>query len=350
MRGGSASLVISALVALVLVLLGGDASAHAVGLSRGDYVLAGSVVTAELTFARGEGATIDAADVLRGVVVSANGRACAGTVDGSSPVEPDGIAWRARFTCEDARGEVTLRLPLLDDLSHGHRHVAHLQAGGAAADDILYRGHAQVALDVGAGVAAEPPAAPARSCPSFAGMVRMGVEHILRGYDHLLFLFGLVLVGARTRALLKMVTAFTVAHSVTLGVAALGLWAPPSWLVEPAIALSIAYVGVENLFVSRAGADKRWRLTLPFGLIHGFGFAGALREIALPRADVPMALVSFNLGVELGQLAVLAPMLLLLWLLRRVPRFEGWGVPALSAATAAVGALWFVLRIVHPGV
>jgi len=101
--------------------------------------------------------------------------------------------------------------------------------------------------------------------------------------------------------------------------------------------------------VTRAAADKRWRLTLPFGLIHGFGFAGALRGIALPRADVPMALLSFNLGVELGQLAVLAPMLLLLWLLRRVPRFEGWGVRALSAATAAVGALWFVLRIVHPG-
>ena len=134
-------------------------------------------------------------------------------------------------------------------------------------------------------------------------MLKLGVEHILTGADHLVFLLGLILVGGSLRSLVGVVTAFTLAHSITLALAALSIFAPSPRLVEPAIALSIAYVGVENLFVN--DASKRWRITFPFGLIHGFGFAGALREIALPRAQLPIALVSFNLGVELGQLGVL---------------------------------------------
>jgi hypothetical protein len=339
-------LVLALLVALLaLAALSREAQAHAVGLSRGDYVLADHVVTAELVFARGEGEALDAATLVHGLVVSANGRPCTATVDGSAPVEPDGIAWHLRFACEEARGPLSLSLPLLDELAHGHRHVARLQAGSARADEVLYRGHSSMSLDVTSLVDVARPATPPGSSVSFGGMVRMGIEHILTGYDHLVFLFGLVLVGGRFRSLLKVVTAFTIAHSVTLGVAALGLWTPPPSLVEPAIALSIAYVGVENFFVKNA--ERRWRLTLPFGLVHGFGFASALREIALPRAEVPMALVSFNLGVEIGQLMVLAAILPLLALLRRSSRFETVGVRGLSAATVAVGTLWFVLRVVH---
>jgi hypothetical protein len=140
------------------------------------------------------------------------------------------------------------------------------------------------------------------------------------------------------------VTAFTIAHSISLASAVLGVWAPSSRIVEPAIALSIAYVGIENFFVK--DASKRWRITFPFGLIHGFGFAGALQEIALPRASVPSALLSFNLGVEAGQLAVLAVLLPLVLFLRGRTWFEPRGVQILSGAVAVAGGIWFVSRVI----
>jgi hypothetical protein len=145
------------------------------------------------------------------------------------------------------------------------------------------------------------------------------------------------------RALIGVITAFTLAHSITLALAVLGVFAPSPRLVEPAIALSIAYVGVETFFV--ADARRRWRITFPFGLIHGFGFAGALREIALPRAQVPVALVTFNLGVELGQLAVLAVALPLVLTVRRAPWFGDRGVKVFSAAIAVIGCVLFVARL-----
>jgi hydrogenase/urease accessory protein HupE len=175
-------------------------------------------------------------------------------------------------------------------------------------------------------------------------MLLMGIEHILLGYDHLVFLLGLVLVGGKWRELIWVVTAFTIAHSITLALAALGIWAPSPRIIEPAIALSIAYVGVENFFVADAG--KRWRITFPFGLIHGFGFAGALAELGLPRAQVPVALLAFNLGVELGQLAVMALVVPLVLYLRKREAFRDKGVKAISTLIVVAGTVWFVLRVV----
>ncbi|HRI71279.1 MAG TPA: HupE/UreJ family protein, partial [Polyangium sp.] len=113
--------------------------------------------------------------------------------------------------------------------------------------------------------------------------------------------------------------------------------------VEPLIALSVAYVGVENQFVK--DADKRWRITFPFGLIHGFGFAGALGEIQLPKADVPKALLGFNLGVEAGQIATLAVVLPLIAVARKRKWLDDRGVRRMSWAIAVLGLVWFVLRI-----
>ncbi|MCL2451168.1 MAG: HupE/UreJ family protein, partial [Polyangiaceae bacterium] len=181
----------------------------------------------------------------------------------------------------------------------------------------------------------------------FVRMVWMGIEHIGTGYDHLAFLFGLVLVAGRLRDLLTVISAFTIAHSITLAVAALGIWTPPARVVEPAIALSIAYVGVENFFIR--SPQRRWRVTLPFGLVHGFGFASALRDVALPPAEVPWALLSFNLGVEIGQVAVIAALLPLLGRLRsweaQWDRGKGLVVHALNAAVVALGGIWFVARV-----
>lgn len=171
----------------------------------------------------------------------------------------------------------------------------------------------------------------------------MGIEHILTGYDHLLFLVGLLLVLGPIRSLVGAITTFTIAHSLTLSLATFGVALPSPSVIEPLIALSIAYVGIENWFVR--DAVGRWRVTFCFGLIHGFGFAGALREISLPRAEVPLALFSFNLGVEAGQLAVVAIVLPALLFARR----SGWLAPKtaklLSIPVAAMGVFWFVARV-----
>ena len=142
--------------------------------------------------------------------------------------------------------------------------------------------------------------------------VVFGFEHILpRGLDHVLFVLGLYFGARRLRTLLGLVTGFTVAHSVTLGLAAFGLVRVPAVVVEPLIALSIAWIGIENLSPRLRDGRHRLALVFAFGLLHGLGFAGALRELATPRGSYLAALVGFNVGIELGQLAVIAGAVLL---------------------------------------
>lgn len=177
----------------------------------------------------------------------------------------------------------------------------------------------------------------------------LGIEHILTGFDHLAFVMGLLLVGNSLRGLATLITGFTVGHSATLIAAALGLVSLPGSLIEPAIALSVAYVGIENIVIARRtdqatkGPDRRWLLAFAFGLLHGFGFSGVLSELGLPAEGLLASLLSFNLGVELGQIAVVAVAFPLVLLLRRV-----WGLKAmipLSGLVAVVGILWFFERV-----
>lgn len=140
-----------------------------------------------------------------------------------------------------------------------------------------------------------------------------------------------------------IITVFTVAHSITLAVAVLGAASPPSWIVEPVIALSIVYVAAENIFLRRT-ASWRWAVGFAFGLVHGFGFAGALLDLDLPPAALAGALVSFNLGVEAGQAAVIATFLpVLLWFRRAA--WERQAVPALSALVLVAGLAFLVDRV-----
>jgi hydrogenase/urease accessory protein HupE len=180
----------------------------------------------------------------------------------------------------------------------------------------------------------------------FRGFVLLGIEHILTGYDHLLFLLALLALGGGLRAMLKVVTAFTVAHSVTLALTTLHVIHLPAQIVESGIALSIAVVALENL-IRRKDAAKlergRWLVTFAFGLLHGMGFAGILEELRIPASNLPGALVGFNLGVELGQLAVVLPAFGLLKLLERV-RFNLPVQYAASAVAVAAGAYWFLER------
>ncbi|HEX8190715.1 MAG TPA: HupE/UreJ family protein [Pyrinomonadaceae bacterium] len=195
------------------------------------------------------------------------------------------------------------------------------------------------------GAGGGPEGAPGRSGSSW-GFLKLGIGHILTGYDHLLFLFGLLVACRRFSTAAKIVTCFTLAHSLTLALAALDVVSPPGRVVEPLIAASIVFVGVENVF-RRGEPGWRWALTFVLGLVHGFGFAGALREAGLGAggASLLVPLFSFNLGVELGQVAVAALVLPLLWKLRDLPAFERHGRVALSAAVALAGAYWFVTRL-----
>jgi hydrogenase/urease accessory protein HupE len=172
-----------------------------------------------------------------------------------------------------------------------------------------------------------------------------GVHHILIGPDHLLFLVGLLLLGGTLRRLVLVVSAFTIAHSVTLSLAVLRVVTPPPWLVEPAIALSIVYVGADNLTV-RGGRDVRAWIAFAFGLIHGFGFANVLREMDLPPRALGWSLLSFNLGVEIGQLAVVIVVTSVLSAIRSKSPETGRRLAlAGSVVVIAAGAFWFVQRV-----
>jgi hydrogenase/urease accessory protein HupE len=176
-----------------------------------------------------------------------------------------------------------------------------------------------------------------------------GIHHILIGPDHLLFLVGLLLLGGSGRQLAVIVTSFTVAHSITLSLAALNIVSPPARLVEPAIALSIVYVGADNLLI-RDGRDVRAWIAFAFGFIHGFGFASVLREMDLPARALGWSLFSFNVGVEIGQLLVVALVATALAALRA--RNEAAGrrlVFAGSIVVIAAGAFWFIQRVFFPG-
>ena len=176
------------------------------------------------------------------------------------------------------------------------------------------------------------------------GFLTLGFEHILTGYDHLLFLLTLLMLGGNLRYLLKVVTAFTLAHSITLSLAVLNLITLSPRLVESGIALSIAYVAAENIWQSQEKAARwRWLLTFVFGLIHGMGFAGMLQDLDVGGSSLVASLISFNLGVELGQLIVVSAAFSLLQMVKRIP----WELAfrrAVSGSAALMGLFWFMQR------
>lgn len=174
----------------------------------------------------------------------------------------------------------------------------------------------------------------------------LGYTHILpKGLDHILFVLGIFLLSPRLKTMLLQVTAFTVAHSITLGLSMYGIVSLPSRVVEPLIALSIAYVAIENVLTREL---KPWRLALVFmfGLLHGLGFAGVLRELGLPRSEFLTALLTFNLGVEGGQLTIIAIAWLATTAMLARPWYRERVVIPSSLAIAAIGLYWTVARIV----
>jgi hydrogenase/urease accessory protein HupE len=354
---------LAAIVAAALFLLfARPAAAHVIGLSRGDYTPRGAEVEAEITLRLDDAALavpgLDAnADrqvtpdeiarsrqALHGaffgaLAIEADGQPCTPSLDDAAFDPPDGLRLRATYACPVEPTRLHLRFGFLDSLPSDHRHLAtvHLPHGGDV-DQLAVLSRSEMDVDMGGGAS-----------HGFGSLLRGGVEHILTGGDHLAFLLALVLGGTlvagermRVGALVTMLTAFTVGHSASLALATLGGFAPGARFVEPAVALSVAYVGAENLFTR--DVSHRWMLTLPFGFIHGFAFAGGLLPLGLPREQLPSALFAFNLGVEAGQLAVLAVLLPPLLAVRK----RAW-YPAvakgLSALIVLAGIVWFVQRI-----
>jgi hydrogenase/urease accessory protein HupE len=176
-----------------------------------------------------------------------------------------------------------------------------------------------------------------------SNFVILGIQHILTGYDHILFVLCLILPAAISLGrVVEVVTAFTLGHSITLGLATLGIVSLPSQLVEAAIALSIVFVAIENM--TKWKLKKRWIITLLFGLIHGFGFAGILQEMQLSSSTVASSLLFFNLGVEIGQIAIIALVFPLLVMARKYKRFPAF-VTTSSTLIMAMGLFWFVQRL-----
>ncbi|MBA3543745.1 MAG: HupE/UreJ family protein [Chthoniobacterales bacterium] len=239
-----------------------------------------------------------------------------------------------------AAGEITVHSLLLPEMPFGHRQAF-------AATDVAGKEIARSLLSNRESTARVTPGKVSPTADhSFLDFLLLGIRHILTGYDHLLFLFGLLIVCRSLREAALLITCFTLAHSITLALSTFGLVQLPSRWVESAIAASIFYVGAENLLRRGTHFRGRWLLTFSFGLVHGLGFASVLREMGVANsgraAIVP--LVAFNSGVEIGQLCVAAVLLPLILHFRKQPRFLRLGVPACSAIVAIAGAAWLVQR------
>jgi hypothetical protein len=350
---------------LVALLLPLAALAHDVGLSIATVRLQTDKVQIELGFAIRDVATLTDLDVDHDGKVTTNELAqaeaqldelfaarCTLRCD-ADIIEPDSVhclldgsdnvTARLEFPAPKFR-ELQITFDVIREMAPGHRMFVTLLGpqGETLAERLVSQDAASISILLDSGITAPSEAAP----QTFLEFLKLGVEHIGTGYDHLLFLFGLLIVAKNFRSSLIIISCFTLAHTLTLGVATFGLFALKPSLTEPAIALSIVYVGVENLL--RHGEPKgRWLLTFAFGLVHGFGFASVLRDLGVGAngGGVAMPLFSFNLGVELGQLVIAAIILPIIWKLRQNQNFTRCFVPVASAVVALLGAWWFGQRV-----
>ncbi|MEO0318003.1 MAG: hypothetical protein RL404_1680 [Pseudomonadota bacterium] len=259
------------------------------------------------------------------------------TAAGQPCAADDGQGLTVTFQCPQPIRQAVLSDHLFDAVGDSHHVIAVVTWTGGSLSHVFAKDAPEATINV---VAATNSAA---AHATATGFFLLGVEHIATGYDHLLFLLALILCGGSLVQLLKIITAFTLAHSLTLGAAALDIVTLPSAMVEAVIALSIAYVAFENLY-PRYAVSRRWAVSFLFGLVHGFGFSSVLKEIGLPKDSLLLSLLNFNLGVEAGQLAAVVIVVpLLTWL--RTTSFETRVVRGMSLVVLAVGLGLFIERV-----
>ena len=350
-----------ALWLLLLVLDGMPAYAHNAGVSSSEISVNGRVVAIEINaLARdyekaanvriseaGPGSVNAVALAVMAPAVLSYARSHAEVLSDDVPCEPDEgkvrpadthVAVTLVWTCPNS-GALRYRVSLFQDVDPSAQHLVSLNTETGKQEFALDKNTSGLPLSGGV-----------PSTFQVAGhFLAAGVEHIFLGYDHIAFLIAIILSTTRVWPVVKAVTAFTFAHSITLSLAALDVVRIPSAIIEPAIAASIVYVAVENFTTREAG--KRWRETFLFGLLHGFGFASALEELGLPKVKLLTALAAFNCGVEIGQVLIVATAFGLLlavdrWQISRAsgPVRNSAFVHAVSFAIVLLGSYWFVSR------
>ena len=241
-----------------------------------------------------------------------------------------------------AMQSISVQSKLLSRLAAEHKQYATIKRDGIELGQKMLTQQDSV-LTLNVTQAAD--ATPTSGAAAFWEFVKLGVEHIVTGYDHLLFLFSLLVVTRSFWPAIKIITFFTIAHSITLALAGANIFDIPSSIIEPFIAATIMYVGAENLF---RGEHPKGRslLTFGFGLVHGFGFAGVLREMGIGAggSGILIPLFSFNLGVEIGQLCIASVVLPLIWWLHSKPSIGKFLTPVGSSIAVLGGAYWFIER------
>ena len=370
------------------------AEAHVIGLSTGKYTAIGNALNVEISFAQRDllgvcpmldrdhdGAVSpgeiamnqDCLALAERLVVRADGTPCEASPAETALAEGDAVLMHVEYSCSSHPIRFAIDDEWLAKMPSNHRHVARAE-GRASRDYVLDPKNHEFEIEppdateaapahpdgdrLGNGdargarksAAARDGHASDRGATARRSFFSLGVFHILTGWDHLIFLFGLLLapagVGrASLRDLVLAVTAFSVGHSLSLLLCVAGILAPSARVVEPLIAASIAFIGAENAFARTP--RRRWLVTLPFGFIHGFGFADALRAVLGTGIGTP--LFTFNAGVEVGQLLALTPMIGVLLLLQRSPLFASRGRRVASLTLLGGGVALFVARIVKPG-
>jgi hydrogenase/urease accessory protein HupE len=346
---------------LLVVFLRGSSPvwAHEPGLSVADLHWTDQRLTAHLTFARREidlrvpvdadqDGVVTAAEFAAAypqlyalarqlLTVSIDGQQLSAEVAAVELDQSDALHVQLSFPRQDGT-QLRVHAPVITALARGHRQYVSVRNAQRTlvAERMLDADHAMFDLSLRA------MASTAQTLQSFRQFLRLGVEHILTGYDHLLFLFGLLIIGGSFWSACRIISAFTVAHSITLALATLEVVRLPSRLVEPLIAVSIVYVGLENLW--RREVRQRWRLTFGFGLIHGLGFASVLRGLGIGGSAAIVPLLAFNGGVELGQLAVALLVLPLLWRAQHFPQFFPHFATVCSLLIALAGLYWLLER------
>ena len=341
-------------LALLALLWSADAAAHKTSLTRSEISVSGNrvdyllkVSPHDLAVAVGIPTDLKApiprdrfearaADLRRYVAerirISADGAACPAMVETAYGELPDWLNFRTVYACPAPPEALEIAYDLFFDIDSAHRSLGRMRWANGDEEEFLFdRTLRRLSFEI-----ASP--APLQSrIERFQRVLKLGIEHILSGVDHLLFLLVLIATVSGLWPMVKIVTAFTVAHSLSLALAWYGVIDLPPRLVEVAIALSIAYVAAENLM--DRGRGHRWLVAGGFGLVHGLGFFRALKDLGLASGDALTTLLAFNLGVEVGQLVFVAAIFAPLAWSRGRPWFP-MAARAVSAAVLVIAIWW----------
>lgn len=346
------------LFAILLLGILSPVHAHQVSLTYAEMVPQGNVVYAELSVPTAEleealtyYVSPTAPDELKegfetflreNFRVETNSQTCSQTIQGTSvfqdtELNEEMLRIQLTFICGETIQQLTLHNTLFTLYFPDQQNIVHFSLPGGEETIVFTASQTEQTIHVNQ-------SAQNGLIQTIQTFVIMGIMHIFGGLDHILFLLGTIIIGKNIRSLLKIVTGFTIGHSITLILSALGILTLPPALTETMIAVTIVFIGLENIFWNtHTTQERRPALTFVFGLIHGLGFAGALNAIHIDPSQLIPALFSFNAGVEIGQLVLLAIALPALWWMNKQP-WKGKAIVGVSALVSVTGILWLIER------